>query len=126
MHDALAALWEFVGAANRQVDLEKPWELAKAAKAGDDGAATRLRGVLGDLLEACRLVGLAVAPYMPGVAPRVLAQLGHAYPYDPDGHGGPSIVEELAWGAHAGESGRVAAAEPLFPRLEVETESEAP
>ena len=26
----------------------------------------RLRGVLGDLIEACRLLGLAVAPFMPG------------------------------------------------------------
>ena len=28
--------------------------------------ATRLRGVLGDLVEACRLVGLAAAPFLPG------------------------------------------------------------
>ena len=37
--------------------------------------------VLGDLVEACRLVGLAAAPFLPGTAPRLLAQLGHAYPY---------------------------------------------
>ena len=37
LHEALAELWEFVGAANRLVDAEKPWELAKAAKAGDAG-----------------------------------------------------------------------------------------
>ena len=35
--------------------------------------------VLGDLVEACRLVGLAVAPFMPAIAPRILEQLGHAY-----------------------------------------------
>lgn len=58
---------------------------------------------------------------MPGVAPRVLAQLGYAYPYGPDGNGGPPILDELAWGAHAAETGRVAAPEPLFPRLETET-----
>ena len=59
-------------AANRYVDAEQPWELAKAAKAGDEAAAARLRDVLGDLLEACRLVGLAAAPFMPGdgAAPR--------------------------------------------------------
>ena len=98
--------------------------LAKAAKAGDDAAAAHLRDVLGDLLEACRLVGLAVAPFMPGIAPRVLAQLGHDYPYAADGNGGPPILDELAWGAHGGDAGRVTAAEPLFPRLEVETASE--
>lgn len=121
LHEALAELWEFVGGANKVVDAEQPWVLAKAWKAGDEAAGTRLRGVLGDLLEACRLVGLAVAPFMPGVAPRVLAQLGYAYPYGPDGNGGPPILDELAWGAHAAETGRVAAPEPLFPRLETET-----
>jgi len=126
LHDALAELWEFVGGANKVVDAEKPWELAKAAKEGDEAAAARLRGVLGDLLEACRLVGLAVAPYMPAAAPRILAQLGFEYPFGADGSGGPSIIDELAWGARAGEPGRVRAPEPLFPRLELEVEPEAP
>jgi methionyl-tRNA synthetase len=81
LHDGLAALWTFVGAANRVVDAEKPWELAKAWKGGDEASGDRLRGVLGDLIEACRLVGLAVAPFMPGAAPRVLGQLGFSYGY---------------------------------------------
>ena len=34
LHDALAELWEFVGGANKTVDAERPWDLAKAAKAG--------------------------------------------------------------------------------------------
>jgi methionyl-tRNA synthetase len=120
LHDALAELWEFVRGANKVVDAEQPWVLAKAAKAGDAAAAARLRDVLGDLLEACRLVGLAVAPFMPDAAPRVLAQLGFGYAYGTDGNGGPPILDELAWGAHAAETGRVAAPEPLFPRLESE------
>jgi methionyl-tRNA synthetase len=122
LHDALAELWEFVGGANKVVDAEKPWELAKAWKAGDEAAGERLRGVLGDLVEACRLVGLAVAPYMPAAAPRVLAQLGYEFGYGPDGNGGPPILDDLAWGARVGEPGRVTAPEPLFPRLEVEPE----
>ncbi len=120
LHDALAELWEFVGGANKVVDAEQPWTLAKAWKAGDEAAGERLRGVLGDLLEACRLVGLAVAPYMPSVASRVHAQLGYAYGYGADGNGGPAILEDLAWGARAAEQGRVSAPEPLFPRLDVE------
>ena len=110
-------------AANKIVDDEKPWVLAKAANEGDEAAATQLRGVLGDLLEACRLIGLAVAPFMPNVAPKVLAQLGYAYDYGADGNGGPPILEQLAWGARAGEPGRVTAPEPLFPRLDLETEA---
>jgi methionyl-tRNA synthetase len=123
LHEALAELWEFVGGANKVVDAEKPWELAKAAKDGDESAAARLRGVLGDLLEACRLIGLAVAPYMPGIAPKVLAQLGYGYDYGTDGTGGPPILDQLVWGARAGEPGRVTAPEPLFPRLDVDTEA---
>ena len=60
---------------------------------------------------------------MPGIAPRVLAQLGYGYDYGADGSGGPPILDELAWGAHAGEVGRVMAAEPLFPRLDLESEA---
>ena len=41
LHEALAELWEFVGAANKAVDAEQPWVLAKAAKAGDDGRRGR-------------------------------------------------------------------------------------
>jgi methionyl-tRNA synthetase len=120
LHDALGELWDFVGRANRLVDAEKPWELAKAWTGGDQAAGDRLRGVLGDLVEACRVVGLAGAPFLPGTAPHVLGQLGFAYAYGPDGNGGPPILEELGWAAHGRDAGRVADPEPLFPRLDVE------
>lgn len=124
LHDAASLLvGTFVPEVNRFVDSEKPWQLAKAAQAGDAAAGERLRGVLGDLVEACRVVGLAVAPFLPATAPRVLGQLGYAYPYAADGSGGPPILDELAWGAHAGEAGRVGTPEPLFPRLDVESEA---
>jgi methionyl-tRNA synthetase len=80
--------------------------------------------VLGDLIEACRLIALAVAPFMPGTAPRVLAQLGYDYPYQADGNGGPALLDELAWGARTGEPGRLSDALPLFPRLEVDPDRE--
>ncbi|MFM2106094.1 MAG: hypothetical protein RL338_1126 [Chloroflexota bacterium] len=126
LHEALAALWGYVGLANRTVDAEQPWTLAKGAAAGDEAAAARLRAVLGDLVEACRLVALAVAPVMPGAAPRVLEQLGLAYGWGPDGNGGPSLDAELAWGARAAEVGRLGSPAPLFPRLEAETAAEPP
>ena len=120
LHEALGAIWSFVGEANRFVDAEKPWELNKAVKAGDPAAAERLRLVLGDLVEACRLIGLAAAPFLPASAPRVLGQLGYAYPYEADGNGGPPLLDELRWAAHAGEAGTLTEAQPLFPRLESE------
>ena len=109
-----------VSLANQRVDSDKPWELAKASKLGEERATTELRATLGDLIEICRIVGLAVAPFMPDTAARVLAQLGFDYPYGDDGNGGPPILDQLRWGARAGETGRVGAAEPLFPRLETE------
>ncbi len=123
LHAALGTLWEFVAAANRLVDAEKPWDLAKAAKLegpAGESAGLRLSAVLGDLVEACRVIALASAPFMPATAPRVLAQLGYAWPYASDGNGGPPIIGELGWGTHSGESGRLEVAEPLFPRLDVE------
>jgi len=126
LHDALAGLWDFVGGANKTVDAARPWDLAKAAKAGDADAAARLAGVLGDLLEACRLVGLAATPFMPGTGPRVLGQLGYAFPYGPDGNDGPPVLAELSWGAHAAEPGRVTAPEPLFPRLDLDADAAEP
>ncbi len=123
LHEALAELWTFVGGANKTVDAEQPWALAKAWKAGDDAAAAaaaHLRDVLGDLLEACRLIGLAFAPFMPVAASRALAQLGYTYDYAADGNGGPPILDALTWGAHPAEPGRVTAPEPLFPRLDTD------
>jgi hypothetical protein len=62
---------------------------------------------------------------MPSIAPRALEQLGHGYAYAGDGNGGPPILEALAWGAGAGEPGRLGTPAPLFPRLETEAASDA-
>ncbi len=124
LSEALAALWEFVGQANRTVETEQPWALAKAATAGDAAAEARLGGVLGDLVEACRLVALAAAPVMPGAAARALGQLGYAYGWDAAGNHGPSLDDELAWGVHADEPGTLAPPAPLFPRLDLDAASD--
>jgi methionyl-tRNA synthetase len=119
MHDALAAVWEFVSEANRFVDREQPWKLAKVAAEGDAGAAARLRDSLADLLEACRVIALASAPFMPGMARRVHDQLGLTFPYAVDGSGGPPLVELAAWGG-AGSGGKIGTSKILFPRVEIE------
>jgi hypothetical protein len=54
----------------------------------------------------------------------VLAQLGHDFAYGADGNGGPPLLEELRWGAHVDEPGRLGTAEPVFPRLEAESGAE--
>ncbi|MEP7159119.1 MAG: class I tRNA ligase family protein, partial [Chloroflexota bacterium] len=119
LHDALAAVWGFVGEANRFVDQEQPWALAKQVREGDGTVSERLSNTLGDLLEACRLVGLAVAPVMPTAATRVWAQLGLAWPYQSNGSGGPRLAEQFEWGA-GWTAGKIGSAEILFPRVEIE------
>jgi methionyl-tRNA synthetase len=119
LHEALAELWRFVGDANRFVDAEQPWALAKASKAGDETAGARLVGVLGDLLEACRLITFAAAPFIPVSAPRAAAQLGVPYDWGADGNGGPPLLELLQWGAGP-TGGALGTPAPLFPRLDVE------
>ena len=118
LHEALATLWGFVGEANRYVDSEQPWSLAKAIRDGDDAAVPRLAEVLGNLLEACRVISLASAPFMPESAARAAEQLGLAYRFGPDGNGGPPLGELIAWGAQP-PGGSIGSVAPLFPRLEV-------
>ena len=109
-----------MGGANKTVDAEQPWTLNKQAKAGDEAAAARLQAVLGDLVEACRLVGIAVAPFMPSAAPRILEQLGYGWPYGADGNGGPAVLEPPRVGRGRGAGRVTATPTPLFPRIEVE------
>ena len=123
LHEALEVLWSFVGEANRFVEAEQPWSLAKAAKGGDEAADARLGGVLGDLLEACRVIAFAAAPFMPGAAARAAAQLGVDYEYAGDGNGGPQLERLVRWGALP-PGGSVGALEPLFPRLELDQQDE--
>ncbi len=97
--------------------------LAKAAKGGDESASARLSEVLGDLLEACRVISFAAAPFMPGTAARAAGQLGVEYTYGADGNGGPPLAELVAWGALP-SGGAIGAPAPLFPRLEVDEKEE--
>ena len=119
LHLALETLWGFVGQANRYVESTQPWSLAKASRNGDAAAAARLAEVLGDLVEACRVISVAAAPFMPETAARAAEQLGVAYAYDADGNSGPPLTELVAWGALP-PGGHIGVTAPLFPRLEVD------
>ena len=116
LHEALETLWGFVGEANRFVEAQQPWVLAKAAKNGDAEADGRLTGVLGDLLEACRVIAFAAAPFMPEAAARAAAQLGVPYDYAPDGNAGPPLRQLVGWGS-VSAGGAIGPTAPLFPRL---------
>jgi methionyl-tRNA synthetase len=67
-HRALAAIWEVIADANRYVDAQAPWALAKTDPVRRDT-------VLWVLAETIRRVTLLVQPFMPGSAAKILDQL---------------------------------------------------
>jgi methionyl-tRNA synthetase len=103
-HAALAAIWGLVGQANKFVDDEKPWALAK-----DPASAGRLERCLRSLLEALRATAVLLWPFLPATAERMWRDLGL--------EGTPAAVEPGGWdllppGTQVRSSG------PLFPRIE--------
>jgi methionyl-tRNA synthetase len=78
LHEALAAIWELIGAANKYVVEMAPWTLAKADAAGDTAAGARLATALYTLIEALRLAALYCEPFIPAAAAGIAAQLGLA------------------------------------------------
>jgi methionyl-tRNA synthetase len=68
--EALNAFWKTVQAANRYVEQQKPWQLAKA----DDTAL--LNNTLRVLLEILRLSSVLCIPFMPSKAADMRRQLG--------------------------------------------------
>jgi methionyl-tRNA synthetase len=103
-HKALEAIWELLDAANRYIDGQKPWELAKR-----DGPA--LARVLGFTCEALRLVGLHLSPFMPPTAEKIWARLGIA-----GSVADARLSEAGRWGGVP--LGIARQGEALFPRVE--------
>jgi len=111
-HRALEAIWEVLGAGNRYIDEQRPWELARHDR-------TAVGRVLGHLCETLRLVGLFVSPFLPSTADRIWRQLGIAMPVSE-----ARLAAQGQWGA-APDPHTVAKGDPLFPRVELTLE-EAP
>ena len=66
-------MWAIADEANRFVNRVRPWELAKAERAGT-GQAACLDAALGTLLGACQLLGRELSPFLPDAAGRIAAQ----------------------------------------------------
>ncbi|MEK7516700.1 MAG: class I tRNA ligase family protein, partial [Patescibacteria group bacterium] len=64
LHQALTDVWDLIGYANRFVDSEQPWVLAKIDK-------KRLARVIYTLLETLRHIGWLVWPFMPETAEKI-------------------------------------------------------
>lgn len=102
---ALEKIFDLVGAANKYIDLTKPWVLIK------EGKTERLGEVLYVLTEAIRITGVLLAPFIPETAGKVLDNLKLKAPSSFDGleYGNVKSYETVALDA-------------LFPRLDVKKE----
>jgi len=103
----LEAVWGLVRATNAFIEDRAPWALNKA------GDAVAVAGVLGDCLEALRIVALLASPVMPASSAELWRRLGlGGRPED------QRLPDAAAWGGLAGGLALEKGA-PLFPRFEV-------
>ena len=102
---ALEKIFDLVGAANKYIDLTKPWVLIK------EGKTERLGEVLYVLTEAIRITGVLLAPFIPETAGKVLDNLKLK---------APSSFDRLVYGKV--KSYETVALDALFPRLDVKKE----
>ena len=98
--------WEIVRLLNRHVETTAPWQLAK-----DESRADELGAVLYDLADGVRAVAVALSPYLPETAPRILGSLRQ--PIDVG-------LAQVAYGK-TGETDGIEPAQPLFPRVDLPT-----
>jgi methionyl-tRNA synthetase len=103
---ALEEIWELVRWLNRHVENTAPWQLAK-----DDARADELDAVLYDLVDGVRAVAVALSPYLPRTAPQILEALEQPVELE---------LERIAYGLTPQTDG-IAAAAPLFPRVDQPT-----
>ncbi len=103
---ALRALWRLLAEANQYLVAREPWKRIKS-----EGPTEALSRVLWNGLEAVRIVSSGLLPFMPQLAPRVLAGIGVAEP--------PATLDALDWGGlPVGVALEPLA--PLFPRIDKE------
>ena len=118
-YDACMAQVDFTGAAaavqklasrvNLYVEESAPWNLAK-----DEAKREELAAVIYNALEACRIIALYLAPFMPNTSAEVFRRLSLGDIADV-----ADIEAATAWGQlPAGNA--VEKGEPLFPRLDVD------
>jgi methionyl-tRNA synthetase len=103
---AFGAVWDLIRASNAYIEEQAPWALHKV------GDATRVAEVLGDCLEALRVVALLASPVIPRAAAELWRRLG--LPGRPEDQ---RLPDAARWGRLPAGSQLVKGA-PLFPRRE--------
>jgi methionyl-tRNA synthetase len=78
LHQALASIFELVGAANRYADAQEPWILSRQilTRAPEGAARIRLAHVLWHLFESLRVTAVLLAPFLPRASEAITLRLG--------------------------------------------------
>ena len=105
--NALAEIFKVISRANKYIDENAPWVLAKSEE-----QKPRLARVLYNLLETVRICAGLLSPFMPATAAEIAKRLGEA-PMDWDSLN--------VWGVLSTQAATVAGA-PLFPRIDMDKE----
>ena len=107
-HNALAEVFKVIQRANKYIDETAPWALAKDMET--NGA--RLAHVLYNLLEATRICGILLSPFMPESMGKLFVQIGAAADIQ-------TWDSAAVWGALP-ETAAVTKGENLFPRIDMD------
>ena len=100
------AVWDLIRATNSYIEDQQPWALHKA------GDADAVAAVLGDCLEALRIVALLASPVIPRASRELWRRLG--LPGTPEDQ---RLPEAAGWGGLPAGS-PLEKGEPLFPRID--------
>jgi methionyl-tRNA synthetase len=107
----LQTAWQLVTRANRYVEENAPWSLAKK------NDMERLASVLYNLAESLRIIGLALYPVIPGTAQKIWKSIGVAREIS-----ACRMRDEIAWGGLKPGTA-IQPGEQLFPRIDTKKES---
>lgn len=105
--DGLGAVWQLIRDANAYIEDRQPWALAKS------GDTLKVAAVLGDCLEALRIVALLASPAIPRATAELWRRLG--LPGSPEDQ---RLPDGAAWGAVETAGNRLEKGPSLFPRLD--------
>lgn len=107
---ALEEIWVAVRRANKYIDENTPWVLAK-----DEAGKPRLDTVLHNLAETLRIVSVLIYPFMHTTSGEIRKQLGLWY---------ADVAWEDAFTFDMMQGEQVKKGNPIFPRLDIEKELE--
>ena len=107
--EGLAKIFSVIARANKYIDENEPWKLAK-----DETAKPRLAAVLYNLLDCIRRVAILLEPVMPHTSPKIYEQIGA----DESNTTWDSASVRHALAANV----TVQKGEVLFPRIDIDKE----